>query len=491
MSALIIVFAAPWIGMLFIALFARRPNLRESASLITAVALVFAVFKLLQNSDALSHHTFTLVKIASGLTLSFRPEPLGLMFCTLASVLWVINTMYSIAYMRSNQESHQTRFYLCFAAAIGSTMGLALSSNLFTLFIFYEMLTLSTYPLVTHKGNDEARRGGRTYLGYLLVSSIGFLLFAIIWTWNVTGQLEFVLGGIFKANTSPVTLSILLVLFMFGIGKAALMPMHRWLPAAMVAPTPVSALLHAVAVVKAGVFTVLKVVLYVFGAKTIHSLPVTSWLIWLAGLSILLASVFALLQDNLKKRLAYSTVSQLSYVTMAALIAHPITLLAAAIHIVVHAFGKITLFFTAGSIYTATHKTKVSQLNGVGHALPWTMIAFTIGALSMIGLPPTGGFISKWYLLVGSIEAKQWLGNTNMWMVLGVLALSTVLNASYFLPISYSAFFKSAPDTEPKYKEASWLMVLALMVTALGTVILFFSLGPVIQFLNQLFVSPS
>jgi multicomponent Na+:H+ antiporter subunit D len=274
-------------------------------------------------------------------------------------------------------------------------------------------------------------------------------------------------GGILGGAVDDAAMGLLLALYVFGIGKAALMPVHRWLPAAMVAPTPVSALLHAVAVVKAGVFTVTKVIVYIFGIDMLSGLSEAAWLVYVAGATVLLASLIALRQDNLKRRLAYSTVSQLSYVIMATAILTPISIAGAALHIVAHAFGKITLFFAAGSIYTASHKTEVSQLAGIGRRMPWTMAAFAIGALSIIGVPPTIGFVSKWYILVGAVEAQ-------VWVAVAVIVISTVLNAGYFLPIVYDAFFRPAAGAPQPHGEAPLPVVLALLATAAGTVLLFF-----------------
>ena len=455
----------PLIGAVLIAASHRHPNQREAATLVTATALFILVLSLLSPVLAGQRPKTTLWDIIPGISISLEAEPLGMVFALIASFLWIVTSVYSIGYMRSHHEQNQTRFYVCFAIALASAIGVAFAANMFTLFIFYEALTLSTYPLVAHHGTDEARRGGRTYLGVLLFTSIAFQLLAIVWTWSIAGTLDFTAGGILAEHASPAVFSLLFVLYMFGIGKAALMPFHRWLPAAMVAPTPVSALLHAVAVVKAGVFTVVKVTVYIFGVEALARVGASDVILYVAATTTILASIVALRQNNLKRRLAYSTVSQLSYVVMAATLVNDFGILGGTLHVAMHAFGKITLFFCAGAILVAAHKTEVSELRGIGRAMPWTMTAFTIGSLSMIGLPPTAGFISKWYILLGALEA-------DMSIIVGVLVLSTLLNAGYFLPIVYAAFFRE-PDAPATHGEAPKTMVGAISVCALGTVVLF------------------
>jgi multicomponent Na+:H+ antiporter subunit D len=462
----------PACGAALVAAAGRWPNLREAATLATSAALFAVVLSLLPGVMAGERPHLAAVELFPGIAIAFRVEPLGMLFALVASGLWIVNSIYSIGYMRGNRELHQTRFYACFALALAATMGVAFSANLLTLFLFYEMLTLVTWPLVTHHGDREARSGGRVYLGFLLATSMGLLLPAIVATWALAGTLEFEPGGILgRAGLSGAALAGLLALYLFGIGKAALMPVHRWLPAAMVAPTPVSALLHAVAVVKAGVFAVVKVIVYVFGVDTLSAAGATDWLALVAGFTILAASVVALNADNLKRRLAYSTVSQLSYVVLAATLLAPLSIAAAALHIAAHAVGKITLFFAAGAIYTASHKTDVSQLDGIGRRMPWTMGAFAVGALSMIGLPPAAGFVSKWYMLSGAMATAQWT-------VVAVIAASTLLTAGYFAPIVYRAFFREGVhDGHPQHGEAPLTMVLALACTAAATVFLFFAPG--------------
>lgn len=429
----------PLIGAALIPLFHNQPNLRETVTLVTAGALALVVWSLVGPVMAGARPELNGPELVPGLSLAFRVEPLGLIYALVASTLWIVNSIYSIGYMRGNDEPRQTSFYVCFAIAIASAIAIAFSKNLVTLFLAYEVLTLSTYPLVTHKATDEALRSGRKYLLLLIGTSMVLLLPAILITAALAGTTDFTAGGILAGKATPLVLSGLLALFAFGIGKAALMPFHFWLPAAMVAPTPVSALLHAVAVVKAGVFTVLKVVVYIFGIETLRETGAGQWLVWAASFTIIVASLIALRQDNLKKRLAYSTVSQLSYVILGAAILTPLSVIGAAMHIAAHASAKITLFFAAGAIYTAAHKTEISQLNGIGQKMPFTMSAFTIGALAMIGLPPTAGFLGKWFMLSGAIGSTQWLP-------IVVIVISTVLNALYFLPIVHRAFFRESDN---------------------------------------------
>lgn len=460
--------ALPFFAVIAIVATGRKPNLRESVTIATSLILLYFVVNLYQallQGESIRVHWFDVIP---GLGFNFNIEPLGMLFALVASFLWLITTVYAIGYMRSHEEQNQTRFYSCFAIAISAVMGVAFAADLFTLFIFYEILTLSTYPLVTHAGTDKAKAGGRVYLGILLSTSILFFLLAIISTWFVAGTLDFTAGGVFDAGIDPVLASVILLLFVFGIGKAAIMPFHRWLPAAMVAPTPVSALLHAVAVVKAGVFAVLKVCIFIFGLDLLSILPSTQFLLYLAGASVLLASIFAMRQDNLKARLAYSTVSQLGYITIGALLATSAGVIGGSMHIAMHAFGKITLFFCAGAILVAAHKSKISEMQGLGWQMPVTMAAFFIGSLSIIGVPPAGGTWSKWFLLMGTMEAGQWF-------LMATLMLSSLLNIAYLIPIPFRAFFPKNKEFNTTFniKEAPLPSLMALSLTALACVILF------------------
>ena len=493
-NALLLALAIPTVTMFLIAASGSRPNIRDGISVAASIATFAVVLRLLESVMAGARPSVTLVEVMPGLVINFSIEPLGMLFATVASGLWIVTAIYSIGYMRGAHEKKQTRFYICFALAIAAALAIAFSGNLFTLFIFYEVLTLSTYPLVAHKETPEARAGARVYLGILMTTSILFLLVAVIWTWNLTGTMEFRAGGILEGNIDPVFVPFLLALFAFGIGKAALMPFHRWLPAAMVAPTPVSALLHAVAVVKAGVFTMLKVGTYIFGVGFLGRTGASEWLVWLAAATILIASIVALTKDDLKARLAYSTVSQLSYITLGMALANQMGIIGGSMHIVMHAMGKITLFMCAGAIYVAAHKTKVSELDGLGHKMPLTFIAFTIASLSIIGLPPLGGAWSKWYLLLSAADAGQLV-------IIGVLMLSSLLNVAYLLSIPARAFFAppreqmahslgAAASPSNGWEEAPLFCLVPICFTALGCIALFFAIGGIYEYLLSIPILP-
>tara|TARA_R110001592_G_scaffold1874_42_gene11654 strand:- start:9810 stop:11309 length:1500 start_codon:yes stop_codon:yes gene_type:complete len=468
--------ALPLLAALLISVTGRFPNLREAVSIVIGLVLLatnIAIYKQWQGGVALHGHW---LDILPGLSLSFRVEALGLLFALVASSLWPVTVLYAIGYMRGHDEKNQTRFYACFAIAISAVMAIAYADNLFALFVFYEVLSLCTYPLVTHAGTEKAKQGGRVYLSILMGTSIAFFLPAMIFTWVISGTLEFRLGGILPDEFSGPLLSILLAFFVFGVAKAAMMPFHRWLPAAMVAPTPVSALLHAVAVVKAGVFSLLKILIFIIGIDRLQEIPLTDYLLYLAGAGVLLASLVAMRQDNLKARLAYSTVSQLGYISMGAFLATQSGVIGSATHIAMHAVGKITLFFCAGAILVASHKSEISQMRGLGRQMPITMVAFFIGALSIIGLPPTGGTWSKWLLLSATMDAGQWA-------MMVILLVSSLLNIAYLLPIPLRAFFPGEKFLKEQsksgtaavaIKEAPLPALLAIIITSLACIALFF-----------------
>ena len=468
---------APALGALLIAWTGeRRANLREFWSVSAGVVMFALVAGMIPEVLAGRTPECVLFRILPGIELAFRVDAFGLLFAAGASLLWILTSCYSIGYMRALKEHSQTRYFACFALALSATVGVAFSANLFTVFLFYEALTLVTYPLVGHKETVEARAGARKYVIYLLGAAKLFLLAAIILTYNVAGTLEFRSGGILSAEQAaaqPVLLFIIFALFLFGFAKNALMPLHSWLPAAMVAPTPVSALLHAVAVVKTGVFCTVRVVLFVFGPSTMRDIGADQLALVAAAATILLGSLLAMGQDNLKARMAFSTVSQLSYIILGVALLNQSGVLGGVAHITNHAVSKITLFFCAGSIYVSTHKTEISQMSGLAKRMPWTMAAFALASLSVVGIPLTSGFVSKWYLALGTVDGGRLV-------LLGVLLVSSFLNAIYLGSIVYKAYFEEASPTSEEVREAPWI-VAPLAVSAAASLILGLYPAPVLE----------
>ncbi|MEV4477666.1 proton-conducting transporter membrane subunit [Nonomuraea sp. NPDC049504] len=456
----------------------RRPAAREAASVSAGVALAVTMLSLWPVAG--QGVRLTLWTWLPGMSLELALEPLGLLFATVAALLWPVTTVFAAGYLRASGTRHQTRFFAFFCLAIAAAMWIALSGSLVTLFIGYEIMTVATWPLVAHGGDATARRGARTYAAILLTTSIGLLLPAIVWTWVLAGDTSFRPGGLLDGTVGTGVLTTLFALYLFGIGKAALMPVHRWLPAAMVAPAPVSALLHAVAVVKAGVFAVLKVTVYVFGIDTLTETGAAAPMSWVAAFTLIAAAVVAIRADNLKRRLAYSTVSQLAYIVLGATLARDVAVAGGAFHLVAHAAGKITLFLCAGAIAVTAGRTRVSELDGLGRAMPWTFAAFLAGAVSIIGMPPLGSTWSKWLLLMGAAEAGQFA-------MMAVLLAGSLLALAYLMPIPARAFL--LPPTEPpSHGEARLSLSGPPVLTALGCVALFFGaevvLAPLAGFLE-------
>ena len=476
-TALTLGILAPLVTAILVPILAVRSNWRDAAGPIGAVITFVAALEVamaVKNGVAVN---FTLVILGEGLSIAFNVTPLGAIFGMVASGLWILAALYTVGYMRGNHEKHQTRFALCYAVAVHAAIAIAWSGNLLTLFIFYEVLTFSTYPLVTHKESKEAITAGRIYMGILVGTSVILLLPAILWVWTTTGTLDFTKGGILKGVIDPAYVPFLLALFAYGIGKAALMPIHRWLPTAMVAPTPVSALLHAVAVVKAGVFTMLMVIVYIFGIDFLSETGGSRWLAYVAGFTILASSVVAITKDDIKARLAYSTISQLSYIVLGAALATAAAIEGAALHIVMHASAKITLFFCAGAIYVNAHLNKVSQLDGLGPRMPLVFAAYFLGALSIIGIPPLGGSWSKFMLMAGAVDAA-------MPIMVAVLAVSLLMNVYYLLEPVWRGFFRPV-NAEIKVSNHR-LTIIPPVLTALLSVALFFGIDLLTPFTTQL-----
>lgn len=463
--------AVPLFAALAIYAVGRMPDVRETLTLVACIVLCVITISMFLRVGAGDAPRLSLAQPMAGLEIAFRLEPLGALFALMASLLWAVNSLFSIGYMRGRREAHQTRFYMCFALAMLAVMGIAMAANLFTLFIFYEVLTFSTYPLVTHKGDAAARRAGRIYLGTLVGASLALFLPGVIGVAMIAGSTNFLPGGLLEGRVGENTGSLLLILLVFGSAKAALMPLHGWLPNAMVAPAPVSALLHAVAVVKAGVFVVLKVSAYTFGPELIATLPAATWLLWAAAASVLIASLLAMTKDDLKARLAWSTVGQLSYVTSAALLPMGAGLVAGGLHMVFHAVAKITLFMCAGAIYVATGATRVSEMQGLGRRMPVVFACFLVGAVSVIGLPPLAGMWSKFLLINAALGAHAW------WTA-SAIVLSSLLGLAYLAPVGLRALLPPQGDQGARAfirpDGARGPMVAALIATALACFALFF-----------------
>ena len=492
-SDLLLAVVIPLFGSLMVMLLKKNPNLREFVSFSSAILLFSIVLSFIPavlDHKILQYTVFNILTgilpDEKGISLTLRADGFSMIFALVASSLWIIAVFYSMGYMRSSKEHAQTRFNACFALAIFGAIGVAFSDNLFTLYLFYEIVSICTYPLVAHHQDKEGYAGARKYIIYLTTTAKLFLLPAIIFIYVLTGTLDFptnILDGIFSADilsTKEWAVKMLYVFCLFGFAKNGIMPFHHWLPGAMVAPTPVSALLHAVAVVKVGVFCTVRTMLYVFGVNTMDTLNLGIPTAYFVGFTIIVASVIALTKDNLKARLAYSTVSQLSYIILGVALLTPHGVEGGMIHIVNHAFSKITLFFCAGAIYIVTHKKYISQMSGLGRAMPFTFGAFAVASLSMIGAPPVAGFITKWYLLVGSMEAHQ-IG------ILLILIASTILNAGYFAPVVYKAFFGKVPEGEVAVvgiKEAPLSMLIPILIAVTVSVIIGICPNIMLQFVK-------
>lgn len=487
-SRLLIAILIPLLGAVAIMATGKRPDIREASSLSAAVLLFFVIASLIPSVSAEKTLHFTVFELLPGVSVSLRADALSMIFAVAASFLWILTVFYTAGYMRGLHEHAQTRFSTCFALAIFGAMGCAFSDNLFTLYLFYEIVSVTTYPLVAHHQDEEGYEGAKKYMVYLTTTAKGLIFPAMVLLYVLSGTLDFahdLHSGILPTDVHNGIVVVLYICCLLGFAKNGIMPFHHWLPGAMVAPTPVSALLHAVAVVKVGVFSTVRVMLYVFGVQRMHELNLGLPTAYFVSFTILVASIIALSKDNLKARLAYSTVSQLSYIVLGVALLTPRGIEGGLFHIANHAFAKITLFFCAGAIYVATHKKNISEMNGLGRVMPFTFGAFAIAALSMIGVPPVGGFVSKWYLLLGAMDAHSVV-------IIAVLLTSTLLNAAYFAPVVYHAFFDklSEADAHHHFHEAPLAMVIPLSVTA--TISVFIGLYPdfFMNFAKALFPVP-
>lgn len=473
----------PLFGSLVVMTMKNHPNLREFISSCSSILLFLIVLSFIPALKAGQTLVYPVFHLLPGLSITLRADGFSMIFALVASSLWTIAVFYSMGYMRAHDEPCQTRFNACFALAIFGAIGVAFSDNLFTLYLFYEIVSICTYPLVAHHQDAEGYSGGRKYIIYLTTTAKMFLLPALILIYVLVGNLDFphnISTGMFPADTPSWIIVMLYCFCILGFAKNGIMPLHHWLPGAMVAPTPVSALLHAVAVVKVGVFCTTRAMLYVFGVDTMSMLNLGIPTAYFVGFTIIMASVIALSKDNLKARLAYSTVSQLSYIILGVALLTPAGIDGGLIHIVNHGFSKITLFFCAGAIYIAAHKKYISEMSGLGRSMPFTFGAFAVASLSMIGAPPVAGFVTKWYLLVGAMEAHQ-VG------ILLILITSTVLNVGYFAPVTYKAFFGKRPEGEVEegIKEAPLSMLIPILIAVTISVIIGINPNFMMQFVTM------
>jgi multicomponent Na+:H+ antiporter subunit D len=481
---LLLAILAPLLGAGLVMLNGKKPNVRETCSFVAAASLFVLTASMIPPVHEGKRLHFTLFELLPGLSISLRADALSMIFAVAASFLWVVTVFYSAGYMRGLDEHAQTRFNTCFALALFGAMGCAFSDNLLTLYLFYEIVSICTYPLVAHHQDEESYESGKKYLTYLTATAKGLVLPAMVLIYVLTGSLDFATNihtGILPPDVNRWVVTALYACCILGFAKNGIMPFHNWLPSAMVAPTPVSALLHAVAVVKVGVFSTVRVMLFVFGVDRMHALNLGLPTAYFVSITIIAASIVALSKDNLKARLAYSTVSQLSYIVLGVALLQPAGIEGGLIHIANHAFSKITLFFCAGAIYVATHKKNISEMSGLGRAMPFTFGAFALASLSMIGAPPVAGFVTKWYLLNGAIDAQS-IG------IIVVLLISTLLNAAYFAPVVYQAFFgkTSAEDARHQFTEANPSMVIPLGVTAVISVVIGLYPGFFMRFVQTL-----
>jgi len=451
----------------------RERNFFVGAVIILNLIIVIGIFY------ALGEGGIHLFKLNEFIDIYFKIDKLGILFTSLVSILWVLTSFYSMEYMK--HEGKENKFFAFFIITLGVTVGIGFSGNLFTLYIFYELLTLVTFPLVIHTESKEALESGKKYLAYSFGGAT-FILLGMILLFSITNNLNFqphgVVGAV-SADNFNLYLGIFISMFIgFGV-KAALVPFHSWLPSAMVAPTPVSSLLHAVAVVKSGVFALIRMCYYIFGVDVIKELKGNIYMIVPIIITILLGSFIAIKQENLKKRLAYSTVSQLGYILLGIVLLNKNAFVGALLHLINHAVIKITLFFVVGSIMYTTGKKNISEINGIGRRMPLTMWCFTIASISLIGIPPTNGFVSKWFLAQGGLTAGKIIFPA-------ALLLSAVLTALYLFPVVTEAFFRKGDYENAIIKEPPKKMLIPIVIITIIVVILGLFPNPVIFFIEEI-----
>ena len=432
----------------------------EGVVLLTSALAYYA----LANSDRQTH---TLFRFANDLEVAFRIDGLATVFAALVSFLWPLATLYAFEYMSHLQ--HRQLFFMFYVMTFGVTLGIAFSGNILTMYCFYEMLTMVTLPLIIHPLSKEAVSASRTYLLYSLGgAAFAFIGMIFILYYGTTGA--FVPGGVMHTAAAAEQQNVLLIAYVltfFGFSvKAAMWPFGGWLPKAGVAPTPVTALLHAVAVVKAGAFALMRITYYSFGAELLRGTWAQTLLLVFVIITIVYGCSRALKETHLKRRLAYSTMSNLSYILFGVVLMSPLGLVGALCHMVFHAFMKICSFFCVGAVMHQTKKNYVHEINGLGHVMPVTFVIFTISGLALMGVPGLPGFISKWNLAKAAVSSEQPLA------FVGVFALlvSALLTAIYMMSISFRAFCPGREfdyGTVAGYRDPGWRMLVPLVVFVL------------------------
>lgn len=461
--------AVALLGATLIAATRRSPNLRDGCSLATAGLMLLVCLSMVPavlDGNTLRYTLFSLTSPPS-ISVAFRVDAMGLLFALHAALLWIVIAPYCIGYMRTLGQHAQTRCHLCIALVMSAAMGVSYADNLLTLYLFYEMASLGAYPLEVHADTEAAYSKGNKYVFYVFAWGKIFLL-ACLLAYGLSETLDFDPKGVFPSATGPFLLTLTFLLFLIGITKAAIVPFHAWLPPAMFGPTPFIPI-YQICGCGVGAFAILRAVYYLFGLDMLQELHLGLLLIVAASASTIVASVIALTKDDLKARLIYSTIGQIAFTLFGAALLVPAGLTGGLLQFVTLAFGMTTLFFGAGAIFVASGKTRVSELNGIGKKMPFTMAAFAVGAFSVIGLPPFTGFTSKWYLALGAAQTQQYYAVV-------VLAVSTILSALYLLPIVYAAFFRNLPAGEQAgRREAPASLLVPLIVTAVGTTVFYFA----------------
>jgi len=425
---------------------------------------------------------FHVVHFVNDLSISFKIDGMTMVFAGLVAVLWPLATLYSFEYME--HEIHEKTFFLFYTVTYGVTLGIAFASDILSMYFFYELLTLVTVPLVMHTLTREAILAVRKYL-YYSIGGAAFALMGMIFMMVYGESCEFVLGGSLTAAAIREHGELLLWIYFFsfmGFGvKAAIFPLSSWLPQAGVAPTPVTALLHAVAVVNAGAFAIIRLTYYCFGVEFLAGTWVQNAAMALTMFTIVYGCSRAVKERQIKRRLAWSTVSNLSYILFGAMIMSPQGMVGALAHFVFHGFMKICSFLCAGAFMHQTGKKYIYEMDGMGRSMKITFGCFAVSALGLMGVPGFAGFISKWNLTAAAVES----GNALAYGGIACLLVSALLTAIYMLSIVRRAFFPNDAETDVTATDPGWKMCLSLLVCAACTILLGFCAEPMIAFFRD------